>query len=282
MRRTLWPRFRTASAILLVCLFAGLFSASPAASQDYAGFFGRFSPFLVWPPVQGEVTLTPIYSWIAQGRQTIPSLGISWSLRDDFALTNAHVFLDGMFRFQLGRLSLRAHVNVRDFDGQKKFQDLPGSQSGVARFEYSGYRLGGDIDLLQFGNSRIGVNLDQDLFPVVFTESVQTLGGKKITGRGPVTVGAHAVLRPIQSFYGFTPIFEARARWPLAGADLTDWYITAGFQGSETYLGTMGLRAGFRSTTVSFSDSQFYNNQEVNMNFNAVMNGIFGEFVYYY
>jgi len=277
------PCSRSASAILVVCALAVILFASPAASQTYSSFFNRFSPFLTWPPVQGEITLTPIYMWVAGGQQTIPSLGISWSLRDDFALTNGHVFLDGMLRFQLGRLSLRAHVNTRDFDGTKKFRDLPAAQSSVARFEYSGYRLGGDIDILQFGNSRIGVNLDQDLYSPVFTESIQTAqGGKKLLARSPVTIGGHVVLRPAPKWYGFSALFEARARWPVAGADLTDWYVSAGIQGSETYIGTMGVRAGYRSTTISFSDAEFFNNQEVSMNFKAVMEGVFGEFVYYY
>lgn len=271
------------STILVVCALAVFFFASPAASQTYSSFFNRFSPFLTWPPVQGEVTLTPTYMRIVGGQQTIPSLGISWSLRDDFAMTNGQVFLDGMFRFQVGRLSLRAHANVRDFDGTKKFRGLPAAQSSMARFEYSGYRLGGDIDILRFGDSRIGVNLDHDLYSPVFTESIQTgEGGKKLIARSPITIGAHAALRPAPKWYGFSALFEARARWPVAGADLTDWYISAGIQGSETYIGTMGVRAGYRSTTISFSDSQFFNDQEVSMNFKAVMDGIFGEFVYYY
>jgi len=248
----------------------------------YSNFFNRFSPFLTWPPVQGEFTLTPTYMRVVSGKQTIPSLGISWNLRDDFAMKDPRFFLDAMFRFQIGRLSLRAHVNTREFIGTKKFQDNPSGQTGVARFDYSGYRVGGDIDILMFGNSRIGGNLDYDMYTPSFSESIQTLGGKKLVGGGPITIGAHAVLRPIPKFYGFSALFEARARWPLAGADLTDWFIAAGIQGSETYIGTLGARAGYRSTTISFSDSQFHNFQEVSQNFNVVMDGVFAEFVYYY
>ena len=151
-----------------------------------------------------------------------------------------------------------------------------------ARFSHSGFRLGADLDLLQWGDSRVGLNADCDLSLPEFTESVFTLEGKRISGEPPVTGGIHFYWNPTRYFLGLSGVLEAKARWPLTGSEVTEWEISAGARGVENSLGSIALKGGYRNTSLRFEDSQAYNGLEVTATFDGVFYGWFLEFVYNY
>jgi hypothetical protein len=258
-------------------------AGSRAAAQGFRGILDTLSPLVTMPTVQGEVQLRPIWMKVASGHNSIPSLGLSWDLRDDFGLVDPSLFLDLMFRLQVGRLGFRLQSNMADFSGQRRFMNQPGQLSGGARLEYSGIRLGWDVDILSWGRSRAGLDLDYDYFLARFTESIETPGGgKKIIGKEALTIGVHAAFVPSYNLWGISPVLEVRARRPLAGSVVSEVEIAAGLIGPETVLGVTGIRGGFRRTSISFKADQFYNNVEVKSEFDTTLEGLFGELVYYY
>jgi len=262
-------------------------------AQAFPRLANRFSPLSYLPEFHGELQERLMVMGIASGKNTIPSLGRSWDLKEDFGMVEPNLFLDWMGRVQAGRLSLRLHARLWEFSGTRNFRDLPGELSADARFEYSGFGIGTDFDLFQRGKSRIGVNLDYILYSPIFTEAIQTRNtitiddtytahGKKITGKPPMTVGAHVTLNPDRRFYGISGVVEARASWPLFGSSVTDWEISAGFIAPETVLGSIAFKAGYRRTAVEFTDDQLFENARVSSVLNVVMDGWFGELAYYY
>lgn len=286
------------SYILLVALAVAVplsnYGGSPALAQGFPRLANRFSFLSYMPEFHGELQQRLIVMSIASGRNTIPSLEKSWDLRDDFGMVEPNLFLDWRGRIQAGRLSVRLNARLWEFRGTNKFRDLPNESSADARFEYSGVGVGTDFDFFQWGKSRIGVNLDYIMYSPVFTEAIQTQNtpivaagavvahGKKISGKPPLTFGAHATLIADRRLYGISGVLEARASWPLLGSSVTDWEISAGFKAPETVLGSMAFKAGYRRTAVGFEDIQLFDNAEVSSRFDVVMDGWFGELAYYY
>ena len=187
-----------------------------------------------------------------------------------------------MLRVQLSRLSGRLNYEIRDFDGNAPFQNVAGQPGAGARFTYTGIRLGADLDIFQRNRSRFGVDMDFDLYSPNFTESIQTQGGKSITGPAAVTIGIHGVYNPVFCFWGVSTMLEGRVRWPISDTKVTDWELSAGFVSPETMLGTMALKGGYRRTRVQFKDSQLFQNTGASTDFDITMGGVFGELVYYY
>jgi hypothetical protein len=258
-------------------------SATFSSAQGFRGILDTLSPVVTMPEVQGEFHIRPIWMKIASGHNSIPSLGLSWDLREDFGLVDPSLFLDIMVRIQVGRLGFRLHGNFADFSGQEKFGNQPDQPSADARFEYSGVRLGGDADILSWGRSRAGLNIDFDYFSPLFSESIQTPGGgKKIIGKEALTIGAHAAFVPSYNLWGGSPVVELRVRGPLGGAKVSEVEFAAGLIGPETVLGVVGLRGGLRRTLVSFKSDQQYDDTEVSSEFEATLEGWFAELVYYY
>jgi hypothetical protein len=79
-------------------------------------------------------------------------------------------------------------------------------------------------------------------------------------------------------------VAEARARWPIAGTQVTDWEVSLGLKTPETILGTTALKGGYRRTSIEFNDHrhQHWNNVTVPTNLNVVLGGWFVELAYYY
>jgi hypothetical protein len=255
---------------------------SPAAAQELSGLIDGFSPVISLPRLQGEMKGRLTWVQLVNGNQSIPDLGINWDLKDNFNLSGGHLFLDYMVRVQLSRLSGRLYYEVRDFDGIAPFQNIAGQPSSTARFTYTGIRLGADFDIFQRNRSRFGVDMDFDLYSPNFTESIQTLGGKSITGPAAVTIGIHGVYNPVFFLWGVSTMLEGRARWPLSDTKVTDWELSAGLVSPETMLGTMALKGGYRRTRVQFKDSQLFQNAGASTDFDITMGGVFGELIYYY
>jgi hypothetical protein len=279
--------YRSLRRWILVALGCGLFllqggAGSAAAQGLLPSLFDPRSP-LVWiPPLQGEVTFTPIWVSVLSGKQTVPSLGLSWDMRRDFHIKQPELFLDTMVRIQAGRLGLRCVYELRDFTGTGNFQNLPNHPAGENRIDYSGIRIGADFDLYQRWLTRFGFDLDYNIYQAIFTETTQTLGGKKIQKTGPVTWGVHGSYNPVRTFFGASFICDACIRFPLLGAELTDWRVSAGLRSPETILGSWALKGGYRQSNLKFKDGQFYNGLHVATDFDVTMGGWFLEFAYYY
>jgi len=266
----------TATALLV------LGSVHPGLAQTGPGIFDFWSPFLTFQPLAGEIQIRPIYAWVTGGENSMSSLGLSWDLKEDFSLVAPKAYIDIMARAQVGRVSFRANLDILEFEGTLKFRKDPTRHSAAARFESTGFRFGAEVDLLQWDKSRFGLNADYYIYSPIFTEAIHTAGGKKIIGQSPVTVGIHGAFKPRISYYGMCASLEARARWPLTGAQVTEWEICAGVESAETFVGSIGLRGGYRSASMKFKDSQLYNGQEVSTSFRIVTEGVFAELVYTY
>jgi hypothetical protein len=275
--------FRCALRLLvaLILVFMPVGGASTSLAQGFTGLIQPYMPLFWLPSLQGEVRVTPIWIGVSSGNETIPSQGITWNLRDQFGLTQTNFFLDSMVRFQLGRLSFRVEYDPRDFAATKPAVNNPFVEA-TARLSYSGVRLGGDLDVVQYYRSRLGVNLDYDLFNPVFSETIETIGGKQIIGNSALTMGFHLVLMPATNLYGVSPVFEARCRWPVSGAEVTDLEIAGGLRSPESILGAVALKGGYRRTNVEFTGFQLYNGLVVSTTFDATMSGGFVEMAYYY
>ncbi|MFC1834569.1 hypothetical protein ACFL2Q_07530 [Thermodesulfobacteriota bacterium] len=259
--------------------------AVPFASAGYFPVLpGGYSPFLKWPDLYGEVRLRPILVQISSGKNSLPSRGFSWDLREDFGFDEPRLFVDTMIRWQVGRISFRTHLEFREFTGNADLIGTSASPRPVPRFEYTGFRFGGEFDIFQRNLTRVGLNIDYEIFQGIFTESIRTSGGgKKISESGPITIGAHAVFSPQAHYYGVSGIVEGRARWSIhGGVNVTDWEVSAGIRSAETFLGSCALKGGFRQTHLEFRDHQMWNGVNVPGRFEAVLDGWFGELVYYY
>lgn len=281
-RKGLFRRWLPRLAAGMVCgLLPFTLSGSPAVAQDLSGLEG-YSPVISLPWLRGEMKGRVTWVQPISGNQNIPDLGINWDLKDNFDLSTGHWLVDYMLRVQLSRLSGRFAYEIRDFTGTAPFQNVPGQPSGGARFTYTGIRLGADFDIVQRNRSRFGIDMDFDLYSPNFTESIQTSGGKSITGPAAITLGIHGVYNPVFCFWGVSTILEGRARWPISDTKVTDWELSAGLVSPETMLGTMALKGGYRHTRVQFKDSQAFQGANLSTDFDIVMSGVFGELVYYY
>lgn len=275
-----------------------------AYGQGLFGVANPLVPFVYSPGLRGEARATAIWMGIASGQNTLPALNrTTWKLKDQFDMTKDNLFLDTMLKFSVGPFSVRGHYEQRYFKGQASAANIV-RRTGLAdaTFEYSGIRVGGDVDVfLPFG-IYAGANLDYDLYQPLFTEAVYSvqygwrddkqsgpvwvLGpGKKIEGEGALTLGAHIAANPIGSVYGVSGLFEIRARWPLSGTQVTDLEISGGVRAPETILGSVALKFGWRQTKIFFSDTQPHPDSGLgayDSDFDAVLDGWFGQFSYYY
>jgi len=275
--------FKRFFLIAMGCFLAAIhLTASPALAQDWSGLFDPNSPLVYFPQLQGQVKVRPIWVHVVSGTNTIPAYGIKWGVRDHFHIQQPRLYLDAMVKFTGGRFSLRGEYEQRELIGRGNFQDVPSFREGEARIDYTGLRLGVDFDVFQRYSSRLGVNMDYDLYRPVFTEALRTTGGKKMLGDSAMTMGIHASYNPYYGFWGITPLLEARIRWPVVGAEVTDWTISAGIKSPLTVVGSWALGGGYRETTLKFRDGQTYNSTPVSTVLDVTLGGWFAEFVYIY
>ena len=106
-------RFSRACLILLIVGVGGfLFQVGmpSAAAQDFPGLLDAFSPLFSFPRLEAEARVTPIWTSLLYANLVVPSLQVSWDLKDDFALEPNVLFLDSMLRIQVGRFSLERTI----------------------------------------------------------------------------------------------------------------------------------------------------------------------------
>jgi hypothetical protein len=280
------PLLRMFVLTIAVCACLGFMGAAPASAQFFSGLTNYFSPLVYIPPVQGEFKVRPVFATITGGSFSYPEIGQSWNLRDDFGMNSTALFVDLMGRLQVGMISGRVNIDIRDFSGTAKNPFFQGNARSDAQFEYGGFRLGMDVDPLMWGRSRVGANLDYYLYQPRFVEAVVGTGTGGATdissGATPLTLGFHVVLVPPTDWNGVTGIFEGRASWSVLGAATSNWEVSGGILFPETVLGAVGLKAGYQYTSLQFKDEQFFQGRELLGEFDISFGGWFGEFVYYY
>jgi hypothetical protein len=235
------------------------------------GIIDSFSPYIYMPNVQGEVRARPTIAYLANE-----------NARDRLGFTKEGYYIDLMVRLQLNRLSVRLNYDPGDFVAKRG--------GAEARFSYNIYRLGGDFDIAQWNRSRLGINIDYDLSTpelfmsplfideTIFTHPTIRRLGLRLTAQNPMTLGAHLVYNPVQNFCGVTGIVDARARWPVAGAPVTEWEISAGLKAPETPLGSWAGKFGFKSTNLTMDDSY----AGARVRFDGAINSWFIDLTYYY
>jgi hypothetical protein len=255
---------------LTVCLGAG-FLVQPTAAQSFG--FDSFSPLVWFPSLEGEVKVRPIAVHIGSGTLSgTPNPTDGGSLRDTFYLNQSELFADTMVRLQLSRLSIRGAYAPRDFAafGPRGPRE--------ARLSYTGIVVGMDFDVIQWNRTRLGLDVDYDLFAPRFTYPIPGNMSARISGGNAITVGFHATYNPLRTLWGLSGIAEVRARWPISDTQVTDWEIAAGFASPTTVIGSWSLMAGYRNTRLSFKEDR----GQARPLFDGTFEGWFGELVYYY
>jgi hypothetical protein len=266
------PRHAARIALGLALVFAAALSTASAAEAP--GLTDVRSPLISLPVFRAEANCSMAWMSLTSGKLSQGEGQKWWNLRDDLGM-NSTVFLLGcMARFQAGRFSARVNYEERSFVGTGPAGGDPLAGDGEARLEYSGLRLGGDVDIVQWNLSRFGINADFDLFSPEFVDGIRTPGGLRMIGRRATTLGIHGLYNPVVNYWGVSPIFEVRARWPLSGTEITDVELSAGVRTPETVFGSMAWKSGYRHTAIEFSDRR--------RSFDALLDGWFSELVYYY
>ena len=277
----------TTGALLIVLGMSLLVAANAQAQVLGAGNPNApYLPFVYLPTLQAEVRATPIYMELSGGKEIVYEFvdggtqpSSEHGLKDYFNMTKSDALFDAMVRLTAGPVSLRLHYDSRTFVGVGRNSDLIYS---VARLEYSGIRLGGDIDLFRWNGSRVGIDFDYDVYHPIFSESFTawpidqvTKAGKIIEGEAAMTIGIHGEYSPTFTYYGMNPVFDANIRFPLRETKVTDFRVGAGVRFLETVLGTWALKLGYRRTNLDFRESLVGRVE-------TTFGGFFGELAYYY
>ncbi len=268
----------TFSISLLSCL--GGPNAEAFGSFSLGGAWMRFSPPGMPPPLTaeagsplwfppyfgGEAYLRIMSLNMTKGRWRHPTLNAGNFVEK--ATTQPIAIIEPMVRIQISRFSLRLYY---DFN----LGNFSVSQPTDQRIEFN-FRAGGDVDLFQVGRSRVGMNFD------VQTDSrgvtLHYNGDSNFHYFKPEdawTMGVHFVYNPTFYAFDWSPIFEARMRWPLqAETKLTEYDFAVGLKSPETTRGAMAFRGGYRNISLDFRTRA--------SEFDGAWDGWFGELVYYY
>jgi hypothetical protein len=277
----------------LTCIgFLLSFASVQSAGAQNFGWFNAWSPLTWFPTIEGDVKARLIWVNIASGSFSgisVPgSVSEGGGLQTTFHMNKEELFLDSMVRFQLSRLSVRVSYEQRDFAGFRQ----PGLAE--ARVTYSGLRLGGDFDVIQWNRTRVGIDVDYDFFVPTFFFPLAPPANRvaRFTGPNAMTLGFHAIYNPLRTIFGASPIVEFRARWPIQGTQVTDWEISGGLASASTLMGSFSLKAGYRNTQVADSAREIntapvtpFDQSRISIlspRFDVVFEGWFAEFAFYY
>ncbi len=233
-------------------------------AQDPWPLENPFSPLASFPLLRGEAKFSLFIPTLQKGEFEDSNK----EKRDLKSFYNINVadslFTDVMVRFQLGRFSSRTHYEWREF--------FSGNGPGPERaIDFSGVRQGFDVDIFLGNKSRVGFNIDCSFYGPVFTVINNRVTGQQHSW----TTGIHGLYNPTWNIFGMSAIAEAWARWPIGGTSVTDYQVSGGLKWPDTVLGSFSVQAGYRSTSVSFSEDS-------KGNVNATWDGVFGSISYYY
>jgi hypothetical protein len=135
-----------------------------------------------------------------------------------------------------------------------------------------------DFDLFQWNRSRLGIDVDYDLFSPHFTYPTSDHRSVRLSGGNAATIGFHATYNPLRTLWGVSGIAELRARWPLSDTQVTEWEIAGGIASPTTVIGSWSLMSGYRNTRLGFKEER----GSVSRSFDGVFEGWFCELAYYY
>jgi hypothetical protein len=277
-----WRKKKSQRLFLFAALAFLIFSelVTVVKAQDFWPLENPFVPFLSFPQLRGEAKLTVINAQIQSGYFTnARQEGKTYNFRDFFhSYDQPNVFLDCMLKAQLGRFSSRTYYEFRGFSGE--FVRTP-TVSDRINLEYAGYRQGADVDIFLGNKSRVGFNIDFSFYGPKLRMYLSDSPDQSLEFSGPQysgTIGAHAVYNPVWNIYGMSLIAEAWAHWPISGTSLTDYEISGGLKSAETVLGSIAVQAGYRWTSIDFSNYEHTYSDRVNVSWG----GVFGSLVYYY
>ena len=214
-------------SLLLGLLLIGMSPyAAGAADLGMRGLSDVFSPLVFPPCFRAETKVTPMWMFFGDGTLTTAGQG-TLSLREDLGLTRTAIFLDTMVRLQAGAFSCRIHYEPRGVTSNRPVQNNP-LVAGRADLDYSGLRVGVDLDLVRKRTSRVGIDMDYQFYRPVFTQTISPQAAVQVSGGNPFTMGAHAVYNPITNLWGLSGILEIRGRWIWSGRQSPIWTRPSG------------------------------------------------------
>jgi hypothetical protein len=290
MHRVFFLRLCLAAAAVFCVLQPAV---SPCVAQDFPGLANPFSPLFSFPPLQAEAKGSLIWMRLLNGKEVAGNQ--SFDFRNFWGMDAGALFVDSTVRLQVGPFSARLEYAMRYFKGDRGFTGTRAGD-GVAAFDYTGLRLGGDFDVVRWNGSRVGIDMDYDLYHPQLSvtsvlppqQNVPATGAIQLTGPTALTLGFHVIYNPSHNLYGLSPAAEGKARWSISGSDVTDWEVAGGLKSPETVIGTMAIRSGYRHTSISFRDwgiapvSTPPTGPTVRAQVDVTMGGWFGELAYYY
>lgn len=233
------------------------------------------SPLSYFPVLRGEVKFAVFVPTLQNG-EFEGTDKVKKDMKSFYKIKGGDTpFVDFMTRFQLGRFSSRTYFERREFLGHR----VEGGSTSDAALDYWGWREGFDIDIFLGNKSRVGLNIDYSFYGPVFTV-FRPGGGNTTPARvsGPQqswTIGVHGLYNPVRNLLGMSAVAEFWARWPIGGTLVTDYEVSGGLKSPDTVLGSFSVQAGYRSTSISFSEQS-------QGNVNATWDGVFGQISYYY
>ncbi|MEW6350649.1 MAG: hypothetical protein AB1646_16430 [Thermodesulfobacteriota bacterium] len=231
--------------------------------KEMPGISNKYSP-LVFPPIfRAETRVRSVFTKLS-GTVRNTSTDFSRSLVGDLGYEDQGIVVEFMARAQASRLSLRAHYDMylRTYRGT------------VGTYDWPGFRVGAEVDLVSSASTRFGVDMDFYTSRPSFGPVVTDVGSAIIVGPRPVTAGVYLCYNPADcGTVGWS--LEARARRSTrTGTRINELELAVGLKSPEMVLGTVSVRGGIRYTDMSLVSDPF----EANVQWL----GIFADLVYLY
>jgi hypothetical protein len=272
------PALNTKTTVLVAALviLVPILAASPASAQtcigydpfssiipgveflrktvegDMPGMVDKRVPFVCTPRFGAEARARALFMKLSGG-VTDETTDQTFDFVGDLGYEEQGIIIQSMVRLQFSRLSLRAVYDayLRTFRG--------GGAGG--RLDWPEFYYGFDFDFYNTPSVRFG--LDMDFYPNRPTFAVGQLPGivparsVTIVAPRPATIGLHLVWNPINCG-SLQWSFETRARRSIrSGSKLDEIEAAAGLLTPHTVLGEVGLRGGYRYSSLELGGEQF-------------------------
>lgn len=222
--------------------------------QDRPGITDPYAPAIA-PPVFRAETRFRFLFLLTSGSLKRTDTDQKHEFVSELGYPQNAMMIESMFRAQLSRISLRVHYD-------SYLRTLSGNAS---RLDWPELRLGLDFDIIDREGFRFGG--DFDFYPLApqFSVSNNVFGVVAFGTDRPITLGVHAAYNPV-CLGTISASCEARWRTSVVkDAGLNEVEVAAGIKFPMTMMGTMGVRGGWRYTTVSLTEGPF----SVDMTWNA-------------
>lgn len=248
-------------------IIPGVETLRKTLEEDIPGLVDRRLPFVFLPHLRAEARVRPLFINLSGGL-TDNTTGQTFDFLGDLGYEEQAVIIQSMVRLQLSRLSVRGVYDAY----------LRTLRGNGGRFDWPGFYYGVDLDLYSTPCVRFG--LDMDFYPDPPTFSLGQVPGSTpgtsvaIVAPRPATWGLHFVWNPID-WGTLSWSFETRARRSLrTGSKIDEVEVAAGILSPHTIGGIVGVRGGYRYTSLELDQDQF--------DLKARWSAVFGELVYYY